>query len=327
MRAARPERHAAEWQVWAALGIVYVVWGSTYLAIRVMVRTMPPLLSGGTRHVTAGLVIFALLVLWRGRGALRLRRSELIGGGLVGLLLLLGGNGLVVLGEQQVPSGLTALIVAVVPLCVVVLRRIFHERVHTGTIVGVVAGFVGVAILIVPEGISGRVDTVSMLMIVGAAVSWSIGSYISKRVDMPHDPLASTGVQMLVGGLGLVAVGGLTGETVQPQMFSAESLLSLGYLIVFGSVLAYTAYTWALIHASVSRVSTYAYVNPVVAVILGGLLLQETIDLTMLIGAAVIIVSVWLVIRTESRKTHPTGALDALPDPPDDEAEPISRPA
>jgi drug/metabolite transporter (DMT)-like permease len=314
MRAARPERHAAEWQVWTALGIVYIVWGSTYLAIRVMVRTMPPLLAGGTRHLIAGLVIVALLVLWRGRGALRLRRSELIGGGIVGLLLLLGGNGLVVLGEQQVPSGLTALIVAVVPLCVVVLRRIFHERVATGTIIGVVAGFAGVAILIVPEGISGRVDVLSMLMIVGAAVSWSIGTYISKRVDMPHDPLASTGVQMLVGGLGLLAVGAMTGETVRPEQFSTESLLSLGYLIVFGSVLAYTAYTWALVHASVSRVSTYAYINPVVAVILGGLLLQETIDLTMLIGAAVIVVSVWLVIRTEARRAPPAaGAPDAEP--------------
>src|SRR5512141_2676777 len=129
MRAARPEQPVNEWQVWAALGIVYVVWGSTYLAIRVMVRTMPPLLAGGSRHVTAGVIIFALLLLWRGRGALHLRRSEVIGGGLVGLLLLLGGNGLVVLGEQQVPSGLTALIVAVVPLCVVVMRRIFRESV------------------------------------------------------------------------------------------------------------------------------------------------------------------------------------------------------
>ena len=317
MRAARPEQHAAQWQVWAALGIVYVVWGSTYLAIRVMVTGpggLPPLLAGGTRHVVAGLIIFALLILWRGRGAFRLRRSELIGGAIVGLLLLLGGNGLVVLGEQEVPSGLAALIVAIVPLCVVVLRRIFRERIATGTILGVVAGFIGVAILIVPEGISGRVDVLSMLMIIGAAISWSIGSYISKRLDMPHDPLASTGVQMLVGGMGLLITGALTGESVHPEQFSTESLVSLLYLITFGSVVAYTAYTWALIHASVSRVSTYAYVNPVVAVALGGLLLNETIDLTMMIGAAVIIVSVWLVIRTESRRQRPPAtAVEAEP--------------
>jgi drug/metabolite transporter (DMT)-like permease len=312
VRAPRASVHAPEWKIWLALGIVYVVWGSTYLAIRVMVETMPPLLSGGVRHVVAGTIIFAILLLRRGPGAFRLRPSELIGGAIVGLLLLLGGNGLVVLGEREVPSGLTALIVAVVPLCVVVLRWMFREKVAGGTILGVVAGFVGVAILIVPEGITGRVDVVSMLMIVGAAISWSIGSFISRRLDMPHDPLASTGVQMLVGGMALLATGALAGETVQPEQFSTESVLSLGYLIIFGSVLAYTAYTWVLIHASVSRVSTYAYVNPVVAVFLGWLLLRETVDLTMIIGAAVIIVSVWMVIRTEARKPKPSvGAVEA----------------
>ena len=309
MRAPRASVQAPEWQIWLALGIVYVVWGSTYLAIRVMVETMPPLLSGGVRHVVAGAIIFAILLLRRGPGAFRLRRSELIGGALVGLLLLLGGNGLVVLGEREVPSGLTALIVAVVPLCVVVLRVMFREKIASGTILGVVAGFIGVAILIVPEGITGRVDVVSMLMIVGAAISWSIGSYMSRRLDMPHDPLASTGVQMLVGGVALLATGALTGETVQPEQFSTESLLSLGYLILFGSVLAYTAYTWVLIHASVSRVSTYAYINPVVAVFLGWLLLRETVDLTMIIGAAVIIISVWMVIRTEARRPKPSAGV------------------
>jgi len=309
VRAPRASVQAPEWQIWLALGIVYVVWGSTYLAIRVMVETMPPLLSGGVRHVVAGAIIFAILLLRRGPGAFRLRRSELIGGAIVGLLLLLGGNGLVVLGEREVPSGLTALIVAVVPLCVVVLRVMFREKIASGTILGVVAGFIGVAILIVPEGITGRVDVVSMLMIVGAAISWSIGSYMSRRLDMPHDPLASTGVQMLVGGVALLATGALTGETIQPDQFSTESLLSLGYLILFGSVLAYTAYTWVLIHASVSRVSTYAYINPVVAVFLGWLLLRETVDLTMIIGAAVIIISVWMVIRTEARRPKPSAGV------------------
>jgi drug/metabolite transporter (DMT)-like permease len=177
-----------------------------------------------------------------------------------------------------------------------------RERIATGTVLGVVAGFIGVAILIVPEGITGRVDVLSMLMIVGASISWSIGTFVSKRLDLPHDPLASTGVQMLFGGVALLATGVLTGETVQPEHYSIQSLLSLGYLILFGSVLAYTAYTWVLVHASVSRVSTYAYVNPVVAVFLGWLLLHETVDLTMIIGAAVIIASVWIVIRTEARR-------------------------
>lgn len=329
MRTARADVQVPEWQVWLALGIVYVVWGSTYLAIRVLVETMPPLLSGGTRHVVAGLIIFGLLVARRGRGALRLRREEWLGGGFIGLALLLGGNGLVMLGERDVPSGLTALIVAVVPLCVVVLRRIFGERVALGTIVGVVVGFAGVAVLIIPEGVSGSVNFIGMLMIVGASFSWSVGTFFSKRLQLPRDPLASTGVQMLVGGLALSIAGALTGEAglVKPEQFSTASLLSLGYLIIFGSVLAYTAYTWVLIHASVSRVSTYAYVNPVVAVALGAVLLNEKIDTTMVVGAAMIIVAVWLVIRTESRRAAPVGALDASPEAGDGEAEPVSRPA
>lgn len=326
---ARANVQAPEWQVWLALGIVYVVWGSTYLAIRVLVETMPPLLSGGTRHVVAGLIIFGILVARRGKGALRLRREEWIGGGLIGLALLLGGNGLVVLGERDVPSALTALIVAVVPLCVVVLRRIFGERVPLGTLIGVVAGFAGVAVLIIPEGINGAVSFIGMLMIVGASISWSVGTYFSKRLQLPKDPLASTGVQMLVGGAALLVAGGLTGEAglVKPENFSTESVLSLLYLIVFGSVLAYTAYTWALIHASVSRVSTYAYVNPVVALFLGAVLLNEKIDLTMIIGAAIIVVAVYLVIRAEARRATPKppeGALDASAEA---SAEAVSRPA
>lgn len=325
MRTARADVQVPEWQVWLALGIVYVVWGSTYLAIRVLVETMPPLLSGGTRHVVAGLIIFGLLVARRGKGALRIRREEWLGGGLIGLALLLGGNGLVMLGERDVPSGLTALIVAVVPLCVVVLRRIFGERVAMGTIVGVVVGFAGVAVLIIPQGVSGTVNFIGMLMIVGASFSWSVGTYFSKRLQLPRDPLASTGVQMLVGGLALFVVGGLTGEAglVRPENFSTASVVSLAYLIVFGSVLAYTAYTWVLIHASVSRVSTYAYVNPVVAVALGAALLNEKIDTTMIIGAAMILVAVWLVIRTESRRAAPAGALDASPEAGDGGVEPV----
>ncbi|HYI23602.1 MAG TPA: EamA family transporter, partial [Candidatus Limnocylindrales bacterium] len=274
-----------------------------------------PLLSAGVRHVVAAAIIFALLALTRGSGALRLTRAEWLGGGLVGLLLLLGGNGLVMLGERDVPSGLAALIVAVVPLWVVILRRIFGERIALGTIVGVVVGLSGVAVLIIPEGISGEVKLLGMLMIVGSSVSWAIGTYFSKLVTLPRDPLASTGAQMIVGGASLLVVGLLTGEqnAYRVEDFSGPSLLALAYLIVFGSVLAYTAYTWSLQHAPVSRVATYAYVNPVVAVTLGALLLNEPVHLTMLVGAAMIIVSVALVVRTESRPAAPTGALDAAP--------------
>jgi drug/metabolite transporter (DMT)-like permease len=219
------------------------------------------------------------------------------------------------LGEVDVPSGLAALIIAVVPLFVVMMRLAFGERVVPGTIVGVAFGLMGMLVLIVPRGVDGSVSLMGMLMLVAASASWSVGSYFSKRVDLPSDPLASTGAQMLTGGLALAIVGVLLGEMglVQPERFSTDSLVAFAYLVTFGSVLAYTAYTWLLAHAPVSKVATYAFVNPVVAMILGALF-GETIDGMMFVGAAIIIVSVALVIYTESRPTPAKGALEAEPE-------------
>jgi len=320
MARARPQSSAPEWQVWAALLIVYIVWGSTYLAIAVVVQTMPPLLTAGVRHVLAGAIIFTILAVARGASALRLTRREWLAASFVGLALLLGGNGLVVLGEREVPSGMTALIIATVPLVVVVFRRLFGERVALGTFAGVLTGFAGVAVLIVPNSISGEVSLVGMLMIVGSALSWATGTYFSKSVTLPRDPFASTGGQMLAGGASLLIAGSLAGEweLADPSQFSTASVLALAYLVIFGSVLAYTAYTWLLQNASVSRVATYAYVNPVVAIVLGALLLNEKIDLTMVVGAAIILVSVGVVLRTEARANRaarelPAGAAEANP--------------
>lgn len=315
MRQARPEQAAPEWQIWAALLVVYIVWGSTYLAIRVVVQTMPPLLSAGVRFVLAALILFAYLAVRRGVGSLRLSRSEWIGAGFVGLALLLGGNGFVMLGERDVPSALAALIIAVVPLYVVILRRLFGESIRMMTVLGVVIGFIGVSVLVVPRGIDGSVALVGLVFLLLSPVSWSIGTYFSKRVALPADALASTAAQMLVGGAALTVTGVLLGELglVQPEKFSFDSLLALGYLIVFGSVLAYTAYTWLLQHAPVSRVATYAFVNPVVAIVLGAALLHEDINVTMLLGAAMIVVAVAVVVRTESRPPQSPEALEAGP--------------
>jgi drug/metabolite transporter (DMT)-like permease len=273
---------------------------------------MPPLLAAGLRHTTAGVILFLLLVVVRGVKSLRLSRAEWLAAGFVGLCLLLGGNGLVVLGERDVPSGLAALIIAVVPLFVVVLRRIFGESVATGTYIGVAGGFVGMAVLIVPHGITGDVNVPAMLMLVGASFSWAVGSYYSKRLQLPRDPLASTGVQMVVGGISLAICGSLAGEwgLAKLDQFSTSSVVALAYLILFGSVLAYTAYTWVLQHASVSRVSTYAYVNPVVAIVLGAAILNETVDIWILLGAAIIVVSVALVIRSEATRAPEQTALE-----------------
>lgn len=319
MRQARPDEAAPEWQIWIALLVIYIVWGSTYLGIRVVVTGgMPPLLSAGVRFLVAAIVLLAYVALRKGPSSLNLTRAEWLGAGFVGLALLLGGNGLVMLGERTVPSGLAALIIAVIPLYVVALRLLFRERVPVMTAIGVVVGFIGVAVLIVPRGIDGSVDIVGMLLLLLAPVSWSIGTYFSKRVDLPSDPLVNTGAQMVVGGAGLLLTGLLFGELglLQPDRFTTDALVAFAYLVVFGSVLAYTAYTWLLQHTSVSRVATYAFVNPVVAILLGVLLLSEDVNLTMIVGAAMIVVAVAIVVLTESREaTAPAGALEAKPAP------------
>lgn len=319
MDPARVTRRAPEWQVWTALLIVYIVWGSTYLAISVVDETMPPLLTAAVRHLSAGVIVWLLLVVRHGRGSFRISRNELGGAAFVGLCLLLGGNGLVVLGERDVPSGLAALIIAIVPLFVVMLRRIFGDRVAFGTYAGVGLGFAGVAVLIVPHGISGDVSLFGMLLLVAASLSWAAGTFSASRIRLPRDPLATAGIQMLAGGASLLVAGLLTGELglVHVDRFSTASLVSLLYLIVFGSVIAYTAYTWLLQNTSVSRVATYAYVNPLVAILLGAAILNEKIDSVILIGAAMIVVSVVIVIRTEARaNSRNKGTTAGLAQPP-----------
>ncbi|MDQ3937696.1 MAG: EamA family transporter [Chloroflexota bacterium] len=306
---------APGWLIWLALLIVYVVWGSTYLAIKLVVETMPPLLSASARFLVAGLVVYGVLVARRGPGVIRLTRAELLGAGFVGLALLLGGNGLVMLGERHVPSGLAALIIAVVPLWVMVLRLAFSESVRRGTLLGVLVGFAGVGVLVLPRGMSGDVALGGMLMLVLAGASWAIGSYYSRRLSLPGDPLVSTSAQLILGGLGLAAAGLVSGELglVRFERFSAESVISLVYLVLFGSILAYTAYTWLLQATTVSKVSTYAYVNPVVAILLGWLVLREQITLSIIVGGAMIVVAVGVVIRTESRPPDEAGAREAPP--------------
>jgi drug/metabolite transporter (DMT)-like permease len=299
---------APSWLVWSALGVVYLVWGSTYLAIAVVVKSMPPLLSAGFRFIIAALVMAIVIGAIRGFRTLRLTRAQIGGATLVGIALLLGGNGLVNLGEQRsVPSGLAALIIGVVPLWIVLLRRLNGERVRRGTLLGVVIGFGGVALL-VSRGLNGEIDLLGMLMVVGSSISWSIGSFYSRRLPLPADPFVSSAAQMLFGGIALTVVGAASGEFsgLQPQSFKPESLAALAYLIVFGSIVAFSAYTWLLQNAPVSKVATYAYVNPVVAIFLGWLILSEPLTIPMAIGGALIVASIILVLRTESR---PAGVM------------------
>ena len=300
MQAGAVSPAAPAWKVWSALWIVYLIWGSTYLAIRVMVETVPPLLGSGVRFSLAGAVMLGVLSL---RRSVRPTRAQLLSALLVGLLLP-GANAVVTVAEQEVPSSVAALLIASVPLWVILMRRGSGERVSRAGIGAVLVGFAGVALLVRPGEQSGDATMLGLAAVVFAAVMWASGSFASPRLKLPRDPLVSTGWQMLLGGLVIVAVGLALGEAsdVDPQAFSTRSVLALGYLIVFGSWVAFTAYAWLLQNAPISKVSTYAYVNPVVAIVLGFLILDEVVTPITVIGAAIIIVAVALVVRIETAR-------------------------
>ena len=288
--------------VWLCLGIVYVVWGSTYLAIRVAVETMPPLLMGAARFTTAGLLLYAVA---RARGADSIRtlsRKQLASCWLVGSLLAAGGNGVVNVAEQYIPSSLAALVISSVPLWVVVMRRVTGDPASRLTLVSVAVGFCGVALLLLPGGGTHAGNAIGFVLVVCAAFSWALGSFSSRRVSLPSNAMLSTSVQMAGGGITLLVAGVALGEApdVHPSEFSTDSIIALAYLILIGSLVAYTAYVWLLQNAPISQVATYAYVNPVIAIFLGWSILSENVTLTTLAGATVIVCSVAATVRRES---------------------------
>jgi drug/metabolite transporter (DMT)-like permease len=301
MTAAAPAAAPAS-LVWLCLGIVYVVWGSTYLAIRVAVETMPPLLMGAARFTTAGLLLYAVARA-RGAGSARsLSRTQIGACWIVGSLLAAGGNGVVNVAEQYIPSSLAALVISSVPLWVVVMRRVTGESIPRLTLVSVAIGFGGVALLLLPGGATHVGKPIGFVLVLLAAFSWALGSFTSRRLPLPPNALLSTALQMFGGGITLLVAGLALGETsdVHPDRFSTDSLLAFAYLILIGSLVAYTAYVWLLQNAPISKVATYAYVNPVIAILLGWAILSENVTATMLIGAAVIVCSVAATVRREA---------------------------
>ena len=296
-------------RVWGALLIVYVVWGSTYLAIRYAIETMPPLLSGGIRFVLAGLILLVVVVAARGWGALRVSRAQAGTAAASGVLLLCGGNGLVSVAEQRVDSGLAALLVASIPLWIVVLRAVLGDRPGLATAGGVVLGFAGVTLIFLP-GDSGDTDLAYAALCVLASLSWAIGSLLVTRRPVPADPLTLTTIEMLAGGAVLFVAAAGHGELAGFSVaeVSGRSWLALGYLVVFGSLVAFTAYVWLLGNAPVSLVSTYAYVNPAVAVLLGALLAGERLTGAALAGGLVVLAAVAVVVTAESRRQHRAAA-------------------
>ena len=305
-----------------AMGTVYLVWGSTYYAIAEMVRTLPPLLAAGFRYVVAGLLMLAFLVArdrWQrrrgvdpGRWLRQPSGAEWLTASVVGVLLLLGGNGGVVLGELRIPSGVAAVIIATVPIWMNVADGILigrgPSRLATG---GLLVGLLGVGILLYPSGGADALDPIGIVLVVAASLSWTAGSLIARRGPLPRNQLLGSGMEMLAGGVALGIVGLLTGEAAQadPGRFSTSSLLAVLYLVVIGSLLAFSAYTWLLSHVAISTVSTYAYVNPIVAVGLGTILLHEQITPRMLFAALLILGAVVAMVTGRPRLAEEPGPM------------------
>lgn len=293
-------------RVWIALAIVYVVWGSTYLAIRWALDTIPPFTMASFRYLVAG----GLLLAWaKYRGAPRVVLRDLGPAFLTGGLMLLCGNGGVVWAEQRIASGLAALLVAVEPLFIVLLQATLpreRRRPSAQALFGVAFGVAGVVLLVGPAGGlgGGRADPWGAAAVLFAAFAWALGSLLSRNFAPAASPLQATALQMLAGGVLLGGASGVAGEWARfsPSLVSGRSLAAVAYLVVFGSLVAFTAYIWLLRAASPALVSTYAFVNPVVAVFLGWLLANEAVGSRTLVAAAVIVAAVVLITVGESRR-------------------------
>lgn len=294
-----------------ALLVVYLVWGSTYLGIAVVIQTMPPLLTAGVRYGIAGLIMLIGFVAlarlrpesWRlERPTAAQWRSAVI----IGLLLLLGGNGGVVLGELYIPSGMAAVLVAMEPMWLAGIDAVLTRRRPSALAIGgIIAGIVGVAVLLVPvEGLEGF-DPLGVGLVVVAGLTWAAGSIYVRHASLPRSGVLGTGMEMLAGGGALLIGGILLGELGRTDVssFSTESIVALAYLVVFGSIVAFTAYTWLLANVPVSVVATYAYVNPIVAVALGALILSEPITPRTLIAAVIIIGAVVAMVSGRPRES------------------------
>ncbi len=297
------DRIPPRWRFVVAFAAVYLIWGSTYLAIRFAIETLPPFLMAGVRFLIAGSVLY---VWQRARGAPRPQwehwRSALIIGG----LLMLGGNGMVSWAEEIVPSGLAALLIATEPLWIVILAwSLGTYRPSALVIVGLLMGFAGVLFLVGPENIAGgqRVHPVGAAILVFAALSWATGSLYSREALQSPSQWLATALVMLAGGVLLMVTAVFTGDFARLDLgaISLKSSIALAYLVVFGSIIALRAYLWLMQATSPARASTYAYVNPIVALLLGWLVASEPLSPRSVVAAVVIIGAVALMVSTQER--------------------------
>ena len=298
-------------QVAIALAAVYLIWGSTYLAIRFAIETIPPFLMAAARYLTAGAMLYG----WsRLRGAPRPRLVHWRPAVILGGLLLLLGNGGVVWSEQRMSSGLAALLVSTEPLWIVLFVWMRdHGRPAGRVLIGLLLGFAGLVLLVRPSS-SGGIDPLGVAAVLVASVSWAWGSLYSQRAKLPSSPLLGTAMQMLAGGGLLLLASALTGEPARFTLaaVSAKSLLSLAYLVIFGALIAFTAYVWLLRAAPPVLVSTYAYVNPLVAVFLGWAVAGEPITRGTLIAAGVILAGVALISSAPARRPAPAATVEEV---------------
>jgi drug/metabolite transporter (DMT)-like permease len=288
-------------RLWVALSIVYVVWGSTYLGIKLAVRTLPPLLTAGTRFLAAAGILALVVVATRRR--LRVPPREALAAVGLGVVLLTLGVGMVHVAETRIDSGVAAMIAGSVPLQIVVLRRLAGERVPRATALAALVGLVGLALVVGPGGTAGGSAAVGLVVMLAASVAWAGGSFVSHRLRLPDDPFVASAYEMLGGGAVLVVAALAAGEAGRLDGSALEPgpLAAWAYLAVVGSVVGFTAYAWLLGHAPISQVVTHQYVNPLVAVALGALVLDERPGADTLLGAALIVGAVAVTASHEGR--------------------------
>ncbi len=311
-QSANPKSTASPLAVWVALITLYLVWGSTYLGILFAIETIPPYVMGALRFALAGSAILAWSFV-RNPGS-RPSRREVRDSAIVGALLLGGGQGLVAWGEQTIPSGIAALLIALLPAWLVVLGRVFvGERISRPVALGIVIGLAGVAILAGPWETTGQLEIGGLLALLASPVLWAAGSiFAAHRAAQPSDQVRSLAIQMLSGGAVMVVVALLVGDFARfdPAGVSDRSLLAILYLAVVGSLVGYSAYIWLLRHAPLAKVGTYAYVNPVVAFALGAALAGEPVTPRIVAAAGVILFAVALIVTARGRTTRAEPAAD-----------------
>jgi len=318
--ASDPHQHtgakASPGHIWLVLVVLYVVWGSTYLAMRFAIATIPPFWMAGTRHFVAGALLFGFVRL---RGMRWPSRREWGAAAGIGVLLLTLGNGGVVWAEQYVDSGVTALIVAFVAIWMVLIDWLLPSgrRPRRGVFVGLALGLGGVGLLVGPAHMGGdqRVSVVGTVVLVVASFAWALGSILSRRLPLPPEPLLATAMEMLCGGAMLLVLGGFAGESRHFHLHAVtpQSFLALGYLVVMGSLVGFTAYIWLLGTARPAQVATYAYVNPLVAVVLGWGLAGEPMGPRTVLAAVVILSGVACIVYSSGARPGVTLAAVVVP--------------